>query len=70
MAIGKWQVAICYSLFAIRYLLSAIRHLPKVNFMSTTPIEVFFSYAHADEALRDELAKHLKLLQRQGIIAL
>ncbi len=31
-------------------------------------IEVFFSYAHEDEKLRDELAKHLKLLQRQGVI--
>ena len=30
--------------------------------------EVFFSYAHEDEALRDELAKHLKLLERQGVI--
>jgi hypothetical protein len=32
-------------------------------------IEVFFSYAHEDEALRDELAKHLRLLERQEIIA-
>jgi TIR domain len=32
-------------------------------------IEVFFSYAHKDEELRDELAKHLRLLERQGIIA-
>jgi len=31
-------------------------------------IEVFFSYAHEDENLRDELAKHLKLLERQGVI--
>jgi nucleoside phosphorylase len=31
-------------------------------------IEVFFSYAHEDEALRDKLATHLKTLQRQGII--
>jgi hypothetical protein len=30
---------------------------------------VFFSYAHGDEALRSELAKHLSLLQHQGIIA-
>ncbi len=35
----------------------------------TTPIEVFFSYSHADEGLRDELAKQLKLLQRQGVIS-
>ncbi|MDJ0677379.1 MAG: TIR domain-containing protein [Calothrix sp. MO_167.B42] len=31
-------------------------------------IEIFFSYAHEDEKLRDELAKHLKILQRQGVI--
>jgi len=29
---------------------------------------VFFSYSHKDEALRDELETHLKLLQRQGVI--
>lgn len=33
-----------------------------------SPVSVFFSYAHEDEALRDELAKHLKLLVRQGVI--
>jgi len=32
------------------------------------PIEIFFSYAHEDEELRDELAKHLSILQRQGTI--
>jgi hypothetical protein len=32
-------------------------------------IEVFFSYAHEDEVLRNELAKHLRLLERQAIIA-
>lgn len=35
---------------------------------SDTPLTLFYSYAHADETLRDELNKHLKLLQRQGII--
>ena len=33
------------------------------------PIEVFFFYAHRDETLRDELAKHLSLLQHQQVIA-
>ena len=33
------------------------------------PVEVFFSYAHRDETLRDELAKHLSLLQNQKVIA-
>src|SRR5215470_3674119 len=32
------------------------------------PITVFFSYAHRDEALRNKLAEHLRLLERQGII--
>ena len=34
----------------------------------SAPIEVFYSYADADEDLRIELDKHLSLLQRQGII--
>ena len=29
---------------------------------------VFFSYSHADEALRDQLEKHLSVLKRQGVI--
>ncbi|HJQ22932.1 MAG TPA: FxSxx-COOH system tetratricopeptide repeat protein [Blastocatellia bacterium] len=36
--------------------------------MSDKPIEVFFSYAHEDEPLRDEMAKHLASLKRQGLI--
>ena len=32
-------------------------------------IEVFFSYAHEDEGLRDELAKHLIMLKRDGVIS-
>ncbi|XGV99811.1 MAG: toll/interleukin-1 receptor domain-containing protein [Leptolyngbya sp. BL-A-14] len=36
---------------------------------SAAPIEVFFSYSHRDEELRDELAIHLSMLKRQGIIA-
>ncbi len=36
--------------------------------VETSPIEVFFSYAHEDENLRDELATHLRLLERQGVI--
>jgi len=34
----------------------------------TNPVEVFYSYAHEDEKLRDELTKHLANLKRQGII--
>jgi hypothetical protein len=38
---------------------------------STPPraIEVFYAYAHREEALRMELDKHLTLLRRQGVIA-
>ena len=32
------------------------------------PIKLFLSYAHSDEPLREELMKHLSLLQRQGVI--
>jgi hypothetical protein len=33
------------------------------------PVEVFYSYAHADEDFRVELVKHLRLLERQGVIS-
>ena len=32
-------------------------------------IEVFFSYSHKDEKLRDQLEKHLIILKRQGLIS-
>ena len=32
------------------------------------PIEVFFSYAHKDEALVEQLRRQLALLKRQGVI--
>lgn len=31
-------------------------------------MELFFSYSHQDEGLRNELEKHLSLLKRQGVI--
>ncbi len=36
---------------------------------STSPVEVFYSYAHEDEKLRDKLDNHLTLLQREGLIS-
>ena len=33
------------------------------------PIEVFFSYSHKDEGLRDELERHLTMLKRLDKIA-
>ncbi|MEH2285142.1 MAG: toll/interleukin-1 receptor domain-containing protein [Nostoc sp.] len=38
-----------------------------VTFSST--FEVFFSYSHKDEELRDKLATHLSGLKRQGVIS-
>lgn len=32
------------------------------------PLDLFYSYAHEDEALRNELAGHLKILERRGVI--
>ncbi len=32
-------------------------------------LEIFYSYAHADEALRQHLETHLSLLRRQGLIS-
>jgi hypothetical protein len=36
---------------------------------STRPLNIFYSYSHKDETLRDQLEKHLAILQRQGIIS-
>ena len=36
---------------------------------SSKSIEVFLSYSHRDEDLREKLTKHLGLLQRQGLIS-
>ena len=32
------------------------------------PVNVFFSYSHKDEKLRDRLAVHLSMLQQQKVI--
>jgi hypothetical protein len=37
--------------------------------MAEESFKLFFSYSHKDESLRDELAKHLTLLERQGVIS-
>src|SRR5438876_5224575 len=36
--------------------------------VSSTPVEVFYSYAHEDASWLNELEKHLSLLRRQGLI--
>ena len=35
---------------------------------SDEPTEVFYSYSHKDEELRDEIQEHLSILRRQGVI--
>ena len=35
---------------------------------SSDSVEVFFSYSHLDEDMRDELEKHLSILKRNGVI--
>ena len=37
--------------------------------MASTAVEVFISYSHKDEALRNALATHLRILEREGIVA-
>ncbi len=37
--------------------------------MPEVSLKLFFSYSHKDETLRDELAKHLRTLTRQGVIS-
>ena len=37
--------------------------------VSDSPPKLFYSYSHADELLRDELAKHLTILERQSVIS-
>ena len=32
------------------------------------PVDLFYSYAHEDEKLRDELAGHLKIMERRNVI--
>ncbi len=32
------------------------------------PVTLFYSYAHEDEGLRDELQRHLTILERRGVI--
>src|SRR5438067_1957732 len=33
------------------------------------PVEVFYSYSHKDEKLRNKLEEHLSILKRLGVIA-
>src|SRR5690242_9935490 len=43
--------------------------MPSTSEGAGPPPEVFYSYAHKDEALREELETHLSMLRRQGHIS-
>jgi len=45
------------------------RRKPQQEKREQEALRLFYSYSHKDEALRDELETHLKLLQRQRIIS-
>jgi len=36
---------------------------------SGSRVSIFFSYAHEDEDLRGELEKHLRALEREGLVS-
>jgi TIR domain-containing protein len=36
--------------------------------MTSRPLELFYSYSHKDEELRDDLEEHLAMLKREGVI--
>jgi hypothetical protein len=37
--------------------------------MAAAAVRLFYSYAHEDEELRNELERHLKILERKQLIA-
>ena len=46
------------------------QHSDDTKVLSTNqPATIFFSYSHKDEELRDELTKHLSILERNGVIS-
>lgn len=42
---------------------------PATVLPSKKPVEVFISYTHEDELLKDELIKHLSTMKRNGVIS-
>ena len=45
------------------------RHHTRLQELMQRPIEVFFSYAHEDELLMDEVRRQLVVFDRQGAAA-
>lgn len=42
--------------------------MERIRFIMASPIEIFFSYAHEDEKLIDDVRRQLILFERQGLI--
>ena len=57
-----WQVALAPEVW------NAINKSQPTFSPEAGPVTVFFSYSHKDESFRDELSRHLKLLERTGLI--
>jgi len=53
---------------AVESLGDTIRSRPADDARALRGLELFYSYSHRDEELRDELEKHLTILRRQGVI--
>jgi hypothetical protein len=71
--LGKLEAQLSNTLTAS----ATLQAQPSVTTAATTPstapklagpVEVFYSYSHKDDDLRERLVTHLKLLQRQGVI--
>ena len=49
--------------------LAGSRRRPDEKVGADAPLRLFYSYAHEDERLRNQLETHLKILERRGLIA-
>jgi len=73
--LGSFGVSAKIESFGNRWISSSLASFSeRSTTMSTRPrlstaIEVFFSYAHEDEELRNQLDNHIALLRQQGVIA-
>ena len=69
---GKAPIAIGRALQQMEIRAADWENLPPIHILSrpqqSSGVALFYSYCHRDENLRDELEKHLSILQRQGHI--
>jgi internalin A len=67
--IGKDLVEISVTQLLDGVDLSRPRPRAEGHAMANSPLKVFYSYAHKDEQLRNEMETHLKILEHQGLIS-